>query len=134
MKGLAAAVAALLLAGCAAEPVPPPQLPPPPQPPVAVTEIRLAAPPSIARDRVERLAASCWLDQELAAEIMVVDRATGEIVAASEAGELLRIGFAPAGALDTDVRLSGAALQDQARSRRMTGALGRALDGPEPVC
>lgn len=124
-----------LLAACAA-PAPETVAPPAPEPaPAAVGEtVRLPAPPSIARARVERLAAACWLDDELAAEIMVVDRNTGAIVAADGTGELLRVAFAPAGPLDTDVTLTGAALDDAARTARMTDALARALEGVEPAC
>lgn len=121
------------LAACAA-PKPEPVAPPPPPEPPAANAIRLGAPMSMARTRVERLAASCWLDNELAAEIMVVDRQTGEIVAAGAEGELLRIAFAAAGPVDTDVSLSGPALTDSARAARMENALARALEGAEPAC
>ncbi len=137
----AALLGAALLAGCAApEPQPVAVAPPAPQPepaplvdPTAET-VRLQAPSSIARDRVERLAASCWLDAELAAEIMLVDRHSGAIVATDATGEVLRIAFAPAGPLDTDVTLTGAAMADADRSARMTDALSRALEGPVPAC
>lgn len=122
----------VLLAGCAAEAAKPPpvaSLPPP-----AANAVRLSAPLSIARERVERLAASCWLDAELDAELMVVDRRNGSIVAAGADGELLRIAFAEAGPLDTDVALTGTALTDPARAARMRSSLTRALEGEEPAC
>ncbi len=121
-----------LLGACAApaeRPAPEPAAPEP-----GGLSVTLAAPGSIARDRVERLAARCWLDAELAAEVMLVDRRTGEIVAGDATGELLRIAFAPAGALETEVRLAGPALDDPARAGRFEAALARALEGPEPAC
>jgi hypothetical protein len=132
------AAALLALAGCAGAPPEAPEpaaaaATPPPGGPQSAS-VRLAAPGSIARARVERLAVVCWLDDELAAEVMVVDRQTGDIVAADGSGELLRVAFAPSGALETEVRLAGPALADPGRRARMTDALGRALEGPEPAC
>ncbi len=135
MRRLCPALGALLAACAAApapEPAPPAALALEPEP-AGLTE-RLAAPASIARARVERLAARCWLDAELAAEVMLVDRRTGEIVAAGAVGELLRIGFQPTGPLETEVRLAGPALDDRARAGRLRAALARALEGAEPAC
>lgn len=105
------------------------------QPPLGpvLEPVVLRAPMSIARSRVEMLAASCWLDDELAAEIMLVDT-RGDIVAAGAEGEMMRIGFAPVGPLETAVRLSGPAVADQARAQRMTAALSRSIDSARPTC
>lgn len=134
----------LLLTGCAAA-VPPPVMPAPsaahpafPAPGTAPDPVgqgvRVEAPASIARNRVEELAAACWLDAELRADAMIVDRQTGAIVATGADGPLLRIAFAPLGALATDVRLTGRALDDPQRRARLVDALGRVLDGATPAC
>jgi len=96
--------------------------------------VRLDAPASIARRRVEELAVTCWLDDELPAGLMLVDRNTGEIVASGAEGELLRVGFSEVGALATDVRLAGPALSDGDRLIRMEDAVARVLEGPTPAC
>ncbi|GMG83251.1 hypothetical protein LNKW23_24640 [Paralimibaculum aggregatum] len=151
--GAALALAGLLSACAATSPDPAPvAAPEPAAPPAAPPAARpafdvqppllgpvlapqsLPAPASITRERVERLAVACWLDDELAAEIMLVDRRTGDIVAAGETGELLRIGFAAAGPLETAVQLSGPALADAGRAGRMSRALANALEGERPAC
>jgi len=96
--------------------------------------VRVEAPPSLARRRVEELAARCWLDPELSAGLMLVDRKTGGIVASGAEGVLLRVAFAAAGPLSTDVTLSGPALADAARRARMADALSRVMSGAEPAC
>ncbi|MGF1445296.1 MAG: hypothetical protein ACFBRM_03750 [Pikeienuella sp.] len=141
----------LALAACAQQP-PPEQAPPEaaaavaPQPGPEIQApkaqapsdttigVLLKAPGSIARDRVERLAASCWLDDELGAEILLVDRRSGEITAVGGNGDLLRVAFAGRGPLETEVTLSGPALADPDRAERMAGALSRVLEGAEPAC
>jgi hypothetical protein len=100
----------------------------------AVLEAVIRAPPSLARRRVEELAVTCWLDDELSAGLMLVDRNTGEIVIAAAEGEILRIGFREAGTLETAVALAGPALAVPGRRARMADALSRVMEGAEPAC
>jgi len=132
----AAPLALALLAACAAR-APQPAPEPAPAPPVAVAPnlaVTVPAPASIAGERVERLAVVCWLDDELAAAQMVVDRQTGAIVAVSADRDLLRIALEPDGPLATRVMLEGPALSDPARAGRMEDALSRVLEGETPAC
>lgn len=152
MIGLRPAVAiaaAAVVAGCANPPNPGPEpgpaarstpVAPPAQPagptPLAGPErlVRVPAPLETARERVEILAARCWLDAELAAEMLLVDRRGGTMIAVGETEELLQIAFRPGAAQTTLVTLSGPALADPDRAGRMTAALDRVLEGTDPAC
>jgi len=96
--------------------------------------VRVGAPEPLLRPRVERLAAACWLDAELEGALMLVDNRKRQIKIAAAEGEVLRVGFIPAGPRATDVRLTGPALSDPALADRMAGALETAMEGAEPAC
>lgn len=131
----AAALLGVLLAGCAGGPPPGGAHGPAAHGPGSATvEMRFARPGGVLRRRLEVLAARCWLDGELGAEALAVDRRSGRIVAAGPEGALftLDVEDAPAGA--ALVRLSGPALADPARRARMARALETVLVGPEPSC
>lgn len=97
-------------------------------------EMRVSRPGGVLRARIEALAARCWLDAELGAEALGVDRRTGRIVAAGATGELLTVAVADAPGGAARVRMTGPALSDPGRRARMADALSRVMEGPEPAC
>lgn len=123
----ALALAGLLLAGCVA--------PPAPEAPASGPVVReFARPGGVLRRRLEVLAARCWMDDELGAEALGVDRGTGRIVAAGPQGAMLTVTVRETRDGTALVRLSGPALEDAPRRARMARALETVLEGPEPAC
>ena len=128
----------LALAACASdepEPVPVRQAPAAPAP--AQTNgivYTMAKPEAQARSFVEEVAARCWLDAELQAAAVIVDRQTGRIVVVGETEALVVADFAAADDTSTDIALTGPAIEDTARATRLVLRLNQAEASGNTAC
>lgn len=91
-------------------------------------------PEADARSFVEEVAARCWLDAELQAAAVIVDRQTGRIVVVGETEALVVADFAPLGETRTDVALTGTAIEDTARATRLVLRLNQAEASGDTAC
>jgi len=123
----------LALAACATdEPAPVPVAQVPAQPANIVYSVQ--KPEGQARTFVEEVAARCWLDTELRAAAVIVDRQTGRIIVVGDTEALLVADFTPVGDTRTDVALTGPAIEDTARATRLTLRLSQAEASGDTAC
>ena len=123
----------LAFAACASdEPAPVPVAQVPAQPASVVYSVQ--KPEAEARTFVEEVAARCWLDAELGAAAVIVDRQTGRIIVVGETEALLVADFTPAGDTRTDVAITGPAIEDTARATRLTLRLSQAEASGDTAC
>jgi hypothetical protein len=134
---LAAALAGpALLIACAA-PAPPEGYgaysPPPPPEGVWHGVILEAAYPDV-REGLEQVAARCWLDAELGAANLLVDRNTGDLTFYDDGGEMLAADIVPVRPGVVEVRLVGAAMAEPGRRARMETSLANTVAAGESRC
>ena len=123
----------LALAACAADDPAPVPIAQTPANPVGVV-YTIQKPEAAARIFVEEVAARCWLDTELQAAAVIVDRQTGKIVVVGETEALVVAEFATLGEAATQVALTGPAVDDTARATRLTLRLQQAEASGDTAC
>lgn len=124
--------AALILGACAGQhgkqaaapaPAPEPELEHPAELSGQGLPLPIAMPIGQARESLERVAASCWLDDVVGGGSMIVDRATGRVVITSDTEDLL---IAELVALDEDssiAQVTGPAIENPATALRLSETL-----------
>ncbi len=114
----------LALGACvtAREPQPVTEAPrPAPTPPGLAFAVGL--PEADARVFVEEVAARCWLDTELQAAAVIVDRQTGNLVIVGETERLVEATLSRISADQTRLILTGAAIENKPSARRLVARL-----------
>ncbi|MCL5777344.1 hypothetical protein M1105_10130 [Limibaculum sp. FT325] len=86
------------------------------------------------RTGLEQVGAVCWLDAELQAANMLVDRQTGDVSFFTDAGKLMTADIVPVRANVTEVRLIGAAVEAPGRYERMKSSLTRSVAAGAAAC
>ena len=86
------------------------------------------------RSGLERVAAECWLDGELRAANLLVDRNTGDLGFYDDAGKMLTADIVPIRTRVTEVRLIGAAIEAPGRYERMKSSLTRTVASGSAAC
>ena len=74
----------------------------------------------------EEVAARCWLDTELQAAALIVDRHTRRFVIVGETEELVKASVSPIDAGKSRLTLTGPVIQDSARAGRLIARLRQA--------
>jgi len=100
----------------------------------AELRMTLERPEADARTLVEQVAARCWLDAELQANALIVDKQTGRMVVVGETEELLTARFSAIDAKNTRLSLTGPAIDDTALATRLMTHLRIAEDTGETAC
>ncbi len=126
---LAATFAAAALTACASLPSTPAK--PPIGPEIVV---RLSQTGQPARDLLERVAASCWLDGIVRGASMIVDRQTGRVIIVSDTDDLLAADFLPPQDRRARVRLSGPVIADPVKRDRLVETLDLAVRTGQTSC
>lgn len=131
-----AAPALMLALGACAQQVPqaPQGYRPPPPPSEPFRTVTLAADHAAVRAGLERVGATCWLDAELQAANMLVDRQSGDVTFFTDAGKILTADIVVLSGASTEVRLIGAAIEAPGRFERMHSSLGRTVASGAPAC
>ncbi|MEM7506364.1 MAG: hypothetical protein AAF415_06435 [Pseudomonadota bacterium] len=131
-----AAICGLLLlavAGCA-----PVQITAPPRPVPEASGpqivVRLAVTGQPARDLVESVGASCWLDGVVSGAAMIVNRQTGRIVIDGDTETLVAADFLPGERGISRLRLSGQSIGNPVLRDRLVETLDRAVRTGETRC
>lgn len=96
--------------------------------------VRLPAGLFKARERVERLAGLCWLDFELGAHQIFVNRIANTMTAVGRKSDLLSVAVTRVSATETDIALTGPALKDANLEKRLIDTTVTSLIGEEPHC
>lgn len=86
------------------------------------------------RDALEAVAAECWLDGELQAANLLVDRQTGDVTFFDDAGKMLVADIVPIRGKVTEVRLIGPAVDAPGRYERMRSTLRRSVSAGSATC
>ncbi|MEM0990307.1 MAG: hypothetical protein AAGK00_15645 [Pseudomonadota bacterium] len=133
IRTLSLLAAALVLAAC--QPPPPQQSAAPARaatgPQVVVLVSRTGQP---ARDILEQVAASCWLDGVVGGASMIVDRQSGRIIIVSDTEDLLTADFIGLKGAQSRVRLAGPIVGDAAKQRRLVETLDLAVRTGQTTC
>lgn len=83
----------------------------------------MAMPIGEARESLERVAASCWLDDVVGGGSMIVDRATGRVVITSDTEDLLITELVPLDQNSSIAQVTGPAIDDPATVLRLSETL-----------
>ena len=135
--------AALILGACAAQggkqaaaPVPEPKQEP--EQAAALSgpglPLPMAMPIGQARESLERVAASCWLDDVVGGGSMIVDRATGRVVITSDTEDLLIAELVPLDEDSSIAQVTGPAIDDPATALRLSETLEASIASGHTDC
>lgn len=94
----------------------------------------MAMPLADARGSLERVAASCWLDDVVGGGSMIVDRKTGRVVITSDTEDLLIAELVAAGEDSSIARLTGPATEDPAIALRLSETLQASIASGNESC
>ncbi|MBK0398941.1 hypothetical protein H0I76_07050 [Limibaculum sp. M0105] len=86
------------------------------------------------RDGLELVGASCWLDAELQAANMLVDRRTGDVSFFTDDAKILTADIVPIRVNVIEVRLIGEAIAEPGRYERMKSSLTRTVASGAAAC
>jgi len=94
----------------------------------------MAMPLADARRSLERVAASCWLDDVVGGGSMIVDRKTGRVIITSDTEDLLIAELVAAGEDSSIARLTGPATEDPAIALRLSETLEASIASGNESC
>jgi len=106
----------------------------PPAPAETYRSVVMQADYARVRSGLELVGASCWLDDELQAANMLVDRQTGDVSFFSDDGKILTADIVPVRGNVTEVRLIGEAVAAPGRYERMKSSLTRTVTAGAAAC
>ena len=137
-SALLGALASAALAGCATTEAPPSATAAVsalrPEPGEPYRSMMLPADVATVGPALENVAARCWLDGELRAANLLVDQTSGTLAFFNDGGQILTAEIHPRRTQLTEVRFSGAAIEEPGRYERMKSSLEAALASETETC